>query len=313
MFTEGPFTPMPLEGNALLFPSTLGGGNWGGLSADPTLGYVFTNVMNLGQWGHMEKQQDPQTDKVSFRRTSEMGPYGRFWDRTTHIPCQNPPFGNLVAVNVNTGNIAWNVPLGIVEELEAKGVRNTGTLNVGGSITTAGGLIFIAATNDHRFRAFESKTGKELWMQTIDTNAHCVPITYLGKDGRQYVVVMAGGGGFFSAPPDDSLIAFSLPGPGSQPGERRTPTAGNPAVSSSKIPPGVVRSAPSRAALPEGKGKDVVRRMCGGCHPFDVVTGERHDRAGWSTVVQTMVARGATGTNEEIEQVINYLTTHFGS
>ena len=111
MFTEGPYTPMPLEGNALLFPSTLGGGNWGGFSVDPGLRYLFTNVMNIGQWGHMEKREDPKTAEVTYQRTSALGTYARFWNPANRIPCTNPPFGELVAVNAATGDIAWRTPL----------------------------------------------------------------------------------------------------------------------------------------------------------------------------------------------------------
>jgi glucose dehydrogenase len=213
MFTEGPFTPMALEseGNALTFPSTLGGGNWSGLSYDPTLGYVFTNIMNLGQWGHMKQVTDPKTGQTTYTRTSAFGPYARFWNPETHIPCQNPPFGELVAVNVNTGEIAWRVPLGTIPELEAKGIKNTGSVNLGGSIATASGLIFISAANDGLFRAFESRTGKELWAEKIDAPGYTVPITYRGRDGKQYVVITAGGGGYFASPTSDSVIAFSLP------------------------------------------------------------------------------------------------------
>ena len=92
--------------------------------------------------------------------TSAYGPYARFWDRETHIPCQNPPFGEMVAVDLASGDIAWRTPLGRIEALEAIGVRDTGTVSLGGSIATAGGLVFIAATNDARFRAFDSKTGE---------------------------------------------------------------------------------------------------------------------------------------------------------
>lgn len=213
MFTEGPFTPMSLEseGNALLFPSTLGGGNWSGLSYDPTLGYVFTNIMNIGQWGHMEQGTDPKTGQVTYLRKSALGPYARFWNPDTHIPCTNPPFGELVAVNVNTGNIAWRAPLGTIPELEAKGIRNTGSVNLGGSITTASDLIFIAAANDGRFRAFDSRTGKELWAEKLDAPGYAVPITYRGSNGKQYVVITAGGGGYFASPTSDSVIAFALP------------------------------------------------------------------------------------------------------
>jgi glucose dehydrogenase len=212
MFTAGPYTPMPVEGNALTFPSTLGGGNWGGLSFDPALGYLFTNVMNMGQWGHMQPRADAKTGAVTYYKTAATGgAYARFWDPASHIPCTNPPFGELVAVNANTGDIAWKVPLGIVDALEAVGIKNTGALNLGGSIATAGGLVFIAATNDSRFRAFDSKTGNSLWMEKIDANGHAVPITYQGKNGKQYVVIAAGGGSFFGAPTSDAIVAFALP------------------------------------------------------------------------------------------------------
>jgi glucose dehydrogenase len=107
----------------------------------------------------MEQKTDPGTGEVTYVRTSAYGPYARFWNRDTRIPCTNPPFGELVAVDSKTGDIAWRSPLGIVPALEEKGVHNTGAPNLGGSIATAGGLVFVAATNDSRFRAFESKTG----------------------------------------------------------------------------------------------------------------------------------------------------------
>ncbi len=99
----------------------------------------------------------------------------------------------------------------MVEELEAKGVHNTGALNLGGSISTAAGLVFIGATNDNRFRAFDAQTGKELWAGKIDADGQSTPITYMGRDGRQYVAIMAGGGPFWGAPAGDALVAFALP------------------------------------------------------------------------------------------------------
>src|SRR5262249_54309631 len=122
-----------------------------------------------------------------------------------------PPFGELVAVDVNSGDIAWKVPLGVVESLKAKGFDRTGTLNIGGSIATASGLIFIGATIDCRFRAFESRTGRQLWETQLDACAHAVPMTFLGKDKRQYVVVAAGGGSYLGAAPGTKIVALALP------------------------------------------------------------------------------------------------------
>jgi quinoprotein glucose dehydrogenase len=212
MVIGGLFTPMPVDGNVLTFPSTLGGGNWGGVSYNPTLGFVFVNVMDIGQWGHMEKKVDPETGKDTYVRTAAFGgQYARFWNPKNHIPCQNPPFGEIMAINLNTGDIFWKVPLGFVEELANKGFKNTGTLNMGGSIATASGLTFIGATNDSRLRAFDSKTGTELWAERIDAPAYSVPITYRGRDGRQYVAVVAGGGGSWESVTSNSVIAFALP------------------------------------------------------------------------------------------------------
>ena len=99
----------------------------------------------------------------------------------------------MVAVNVNTGDIAWRVPLGSYEGLDKLGVPKTGTLNRGGPIATAGGLVFIAGSVDARFRAFDSRTGKELWVTDLSENGRAVPITYQGRSGKQYVAIMAGG------------------------------------------------------------------------------------------------------------------------
>jgi glucose dehydrogenase len=134
----------------------------------------------------------------------------RFWQADTRYSCAPPPWGELVAVNVNTGDIAWRSTLGGFDELEAKGLH-TGTPNLGGSISTAGNLIFIGATSDSRFRAFDAKTGKELWSTRLDVPAHSIPATYLGRDGRQYVVVSAAGGGFLRDPTADTVVAFALP------------------------------------------------------------------------------------------------------
>jgi quinoprotein glucose dehydrogenase len=134
---------------------------------------------------------------------------GRFWDPEKRWSCSEPPWGELVAVNANTGDIAWHVPLGIFEELEAKGIK-TGTPSSGGPITTAGNLIFIGATIDGYFRAFDARNGKELWSDKLPVPAHSTPTTYMGRDGKQYVVIGANGGGFFGSPTSDEVIAYTL-------------------------------------------------------------------------------------------------------
>jgi quinoprotein glucose dehydrogenase len=108
--------------------------------------------------------------------------------------------------------MVWKVPLGVVDALMAKGVPQTGALNLGGSIVTGGGLVFIAGTNDSRFRAFDARTGKELWVERLEASGHATPMTYLGpKSRKQFVVIAAGGGGSFSEVVSDVLAAYALP------------------------------------------------------------------------------------------------------
>jgi glucose dehydrogenase len=138
--------------------------------------------------------KSPEGDLVAYRRFSPLGTgtfYARFWDPKTQLPCQRPPCAELMAVNANTGDIAWRIPLGTSDALEAKGVHNTGAFGQGGPIPTAGGLVFIAGTNDKRLRAFESKTGKLLWETKLDTQGRTNPMTYMGRDGKQYFVIVS--------------------------------------------------------------------------------------------------------------------------
>jgi quinoprotein glucose dehydrogenase len=114
-------------------------------------------------------------------------------------------------VNVNTGKIAWRVNLG-VSDIMPEGKQDTGRPNLGAPVTTASGLIFIGATDDSRFRAFETRTGRELWTYRMEASAHASPIVYQGADGREYVAVVATGGAFIHSPPvGDSLMVFALP------------------------------------------------------------------------------------------------------
>jgi glucose dehydrogenase len=306
MTVGSPYTPLPLEGNALFFPSTLGGGNWGGVSVDPSLGLLFVNVMHVGQWGHMEKRGS------EFVRTSAYGPYARFWNRETRVPCQNPPFGELIAVDLASGDIAWRSVLGRIEALEAIGVRDTGTLNLGGSIATAGGLVFIGATNDSRFRAFDSKSGKLLWETKLEASGHSSPIAYMGRDGRQYVALMAAGGGaFLGGGLSNTLVAFALPDVPRRPLPASVATAVAAAAAARRGMPHVGDFAPS--ALPAGGAKALVDKTCGsGCHPVEVVTSQRMSEKDWNAIVQNMIARGARASDAEANAIVEYLAKTLG-
>jgi len=221
----GPF-PARGAGPSINFPSSIGGGNWGGVSFDASLGLIFVNTSNLGsvsggRGGRGPAGGAPPAGKKAAG-DSEAGRYfgetggPRFVDQDRY-PCNQPPWGELIAVNANTGDIAWRVTLGSYKELEDKGIKDTGAANLGGSIATAGGLLFIGATNDLRFRAFDSRTGKQLWMVDLDGNALATPVTYQSRNGKQYLAVISGGPAYLnSVGPQRSgvpskITAFALP------------------------------------------------------------------------------------------------------
>ena len=189
-------------------PGSLGGATWSGASFDSSRGYLFVNINELPTVGSLTPE--PAGSSEAYRWGSPWGTYARFWDDHEY-PCLQPPWSTLNAVDLNTGEIAWRVPLGVVDELEAKGIRNTGAPSLGGSIATAGGLVFIAGTNDSRFRAFDSQTGKELWVTRLEANGHATPMTFIGrKTHKQFVVIAAGGSGKFTNKASDAVEAFAL-------------------------------------------------------------------------------------------------------
>ena len=187
---SGAYTPYSDKEYRIIFPGQVGGANYGGMAVDSKLGYVFVNTIDEAGMGILRKQDD------TFTRFSPLGAgthYARFWDPAKQLPCQKAPWAHLTAVNANTGEIAWNVVLGTSDELEAAGMHNTGSVGPGGPLATAGGLVFIGATNDNRFRAFDSKSGKVVWETKLDAGGHANPMTYMGKDGKQYVVMVSSG------------------------------------------------------------------------------------------------------------------------
>lgn len=230
VYNAGPFTPWVYRApgapptSSVIFPGAIGGVNWGGTASDPRLGYVFAFTNEYGSLGWIQKEKEGS--QVPYQQASIFGnPFNsKFWERkldadgklmgASSWPCQKPPWGRLTAVNAATGEFAWQIPLGVTDELPpAK--QHTGRIGFGGPIATAGGLLFIGATNDHRFRAFDSRTGKLLWETKLRYSAISVPMTYEGRDGKQYVAVVAANGGAGVTDPDpgndQSLVVFALP------------------------------------------------------------------------------------------------------
>ncbi len=204
MVAGGLYVPVRLDRNTISFPGLQGGANWGGMSYDPARGLILVNTSDLGQVTSLVKS----TGALPYERGEVSG---RFQLEDTRLLCQAPPWGRLSAVDAATGKIRWQVPLGVTDELP-EGQRLTGRPNIGGSITTASGVTFIGASDDDRFRAFATATGKTLWEVKMSASAHATPITYAGKDGRQFVVIAATGGSFLNSPlASDEIVAFALP------------------------------------------------------------------------------------------------------
>lgn len=192
--------PIPTDGSIIRFPGGEGGAEWAGGAFDPRLGYYIINTNNLG---YVERLTKDANGKWGFSTA-------HFADKKQN-PCQQPPWGQLTAINVSTGDIAWRITLGVTDSFP-EGKRDTGRPSNGGATLTASGVTFIGGTDDARFRAFESKTGKLLWTHKLDYSATASPATYTGKSGTQYVAVMATGGTALYAPGGgDSLVAFALP------------------------------------------------------------------------------------------------------
>lgn len=196
----GPYNPATYNRAMVYFPGTIGA-LFGG-TFDPASGLYIVNVTPLGQ-----VQEIVPDGHGGF---SNQGPAtGRFWDGKTRMPCQSGSWGDLVAVDVNSGKIAWRSKLGVTDSLPA-GLQATGRPSAGGPISTAGGVTFIAGTDDARFRAFDTRSGKELWTVKLPASAHSVPVSYVAK-GQQYVAIVATGGSFLGSPvTSDSLIVYSL-------------------------------------------------------------------------------------------------------
>ena len=217
---EGIFTPPSLEGS-IVYPGTSGGSNWGSAAWDPERGLLVLQQNHIAQRHQLVLRE---SFDESLRPTSEgsavlsmkgtpyqaiqevlLSPFG--------VPCTPPPWGTLMAIDLEAGEKRWEIPLGDTRKMAPLGLAlDWGLPAMGGPITTAGGLTFIGASMDDTFRAFDTDTGALLWSASLPAGAQATPMTYqLESGGRQYVVIAAGGHGTLGTTPGDHVIAFALP------------------------------------------------------------------------------------------------------
>jgi quinoprotein glucose dehydrogenase len=203
----GPAFNPPSRQGTVVVPGYHGGANWSGASFDPTAGLLYVNSNNVVNIVTLVESNGG--GKGRYGRYNTTG-YHRFLDHEGYSAFK-PPWGVLTAINLNTGEFAWQVPLGEHVELTKRGIPRTGTETFGGSIVTAGGLVFIAGTKDERIHAFDKATGKLLWEHSLPAGGYATPATYQ-VGGRQYVVIAAGGAGKLETKAGDAFVAFSLTG-----------------------------------------------------------------------------------------------------
>lgn len=223
---EGLYTA-PGTDVSLSFPGSLGGMNWGGISTDPVHDFIFVNDMRLGLWIQMvPAEREAKASSGGEAINAGMGavplkgtPYAVNKNRflsLAGIPCQAPPFGTLSAIDMKTQKVAWQVPVGTVQDTGPLGIKMRlplpiGMPTLGGTLSTQGGLVFIAGTQDYYLRAFNSANGEEAWKARLPVGSQGGPMTFVSpKTGKQYVVITAGGG---RQSPDrgDYVIAYALP------------------------------------------------------------------------------------------------------
>jgi quinoprotein glucose dehydrogenase len=201
--SQGLFAPWSHEAFTLMMPGTLGGGTWSGAGHDAARKLLFVNVNELGIVGKLV-QRNGRWVRISPTT------HNRFATKD-YVPCTMPPWNTLNAIDTETGDVRWRVPLGELPAAKALGFANTGAYGLGGALAMPGGVVFIGGTADATFRAFDAVTGELLWKHALSASAFATPMRFVDAEGNEVVLVAAGGGSFFPGPASDALVAFRLP------------------------------------------------------------------------------------------------------
>ena len=212
---DGMFTPPNLQG-IVVFPGNVGGVNWGSAAYDPSHHIMVANTNRLIAWmkliprdqyaaEHKKDQDNRIFGEFGEQKGAPYGLYRTFLFSPSKLPCNKPPWGTTEAVDLFTGKTVWDVPLGTMVP-----GQQTGSLNLGGPMITAGGLVFTSAAMDLYLRAFDIETGKELWKYQLPAGGQAIPMSY-SLHGKQYIVIAAGGHGKLHTKQGDYVLAFALP------------------------------------------------------------------------------------------------------
>lgn len=214
---EGIYTPPSTDG-WLQFPSFMGASNWGGISIDEKRGILIANTTQVPAIMELVPAADipTRTQAGEMILPSEGSPYGnkmRPMLSPFGAPCNRPPWGTLLAIDMNKGKRLWEVPLGTTrDQAPFPFWMKLGVPNMGGTLITESGLVFIGATTDNYLRAYDIKTGQVLWRTRLPGGGQATPMTYrLRKNGRQFVVIAAGGHRYLGTKTGDAIVAFALP------------------------------------------------------------------------------------------------------
>lgn len=211
---EGMYTPPDARGT-LIFPSALGGGNWGGSAYDPNTNLLIIKAENLASIVAMRPSAKGDAKPKNYMTQPLQGTGyrvdGEVFLSPLGIPCTPPPWGTLSAIDMSSGKLVWQVPLGQSRRfgINVPAALNWGSPNIGGPIVTGSGIVFIGATLDSRFRAIDVRTGRELWQAALPAPGMAVPASYMAG-GRQFVVIAAGGNSLAETAIGDSLVAYSI-------------------------------------------------------------------------------------------------------
>lgn len=221
---EGRYTPPSVEGT-LVYPGNFGAFNWGGIAVDPQRQLAFTTPGYLAFTSQLVPRPDDTTLLVQGEKRPDNSlpalnenfgaPFAvklAVFTSPFGIPCQAPPWGYVAGVDLSSGRIVWKHRNGTVRDLAPVPLPfRMGVPSLGGPLLTAGGVAFLSGSLDYYLRAYDATSGKTLWRSRLPAGGQATPMSYLGADGRQYIVVVAGGHGSLGTRAGDSVIAYALP------------------------------------------------------------------------------------------------------